>query len=203
MAYDHYVAICLPLLYHQILSQRNCTLITIGIWASAFLNSLILVSSVFFMSSCHSNVIRQFFCHPKALTKNNCTGPITLFAMIGIEMMILVFIPFVCTLVSYVKIFSVIFKMKLKESKKKALSTCSSHITIMTIYYGTGLLGYVIPSNSDVLELVGNTIFTAVIPMLNPIIYSLQNSNVQSALMGLVWGIGFLKNREKIKQKVS
>ncbi|XP_073516773.1 olfactory receptor 1f45-like [Phyllobates terribilis] len=203
MAYDRYVAICLPLHYHRILSQRNCILITIGIWAAAFLNSIILVSSVFFMSSCHSNVIHQFFCHPKALTKTNCTGTIMLFVIVSIEMLILAVFPFVCTVVSYVNIFSVIFKMKSKESQKKAFSTCSSHVTIMTIYYGTGLLGYAIPSNSDVLELVGNTVFTAVIPMLNPIIYSLQNSNVQSALMGLVWGIGFLKNREKIKQKVS
>ncbi|XP_073516787.1 olfactory receptor 5B21-like [Phyllobates terribilis] len=186
MAYDRYVAICLPLHYHHILGQRNCSLITIGNWSAAFLNSLILVSSVYFMSSCHSNIIHQFFCHPKALTMTTCTGTQMLFVIIGIEMLILAFIPFVCTFVSYFKIFSVIFKMKSKESKKKAFSTCSSHVTVISIYYGTGLLGYAIPSNSEVLELVGNTVYTTIISMLNPIIYSLQNSNVKSALLGLV-----------------
>ncbi|XP_073516765.1 olfactory receptor 2L2-like [Phyllobates terribilis] len=201
MAYDRYVAICLPLHYHQILSRRNCILLSIGIWAAAFLNSLILVKSVFFLASCHSNIIHQFFCDTKALTKTTCTGTIMLFVIIGIEMLILVLIPFMGTAISYINIFSVIFKMKSKESRKKAFSTCSSHITIVSIYYAAGLLGYVIPPYSDVLELVGNTIYTSIVPMINPIIYSLQNSSIQSALLELVRGMCFQKNRDKTKCK--
>ncbi|XP_073414845.1 olfactory receptor 5B21-like [Dendrobates tinctorius] len=186
MAYDRYVAICLPLHYHQILSRRNCTLITIGIWAGAFLNSSIIVISVLYMSSCHSNIIHQFFCDIKSLTITSCTAMQMLFVVIGMEMLTLGFIPLMGTFISYFKIFSIIFRMKSEESRKKAFSTCSSHITIITIYYGTCLSQYLIPAHSDILDSFLNVIFATVTPTINPIIYSLQNSNVQSALLKLV-----------------
>ncbi|XP_073414844.1 olfactory receptor 2L2-like [Dendrobates tinctorius] len=186
MAYDRYVAICLPLHYHQILSRRICTLITIGIWAGAFLNSLILVISILNMSSCHSNIIHQFFCDIKSLTITSCTTKQMFFAVIGMEMLTFAFIPVIGTFISYFKIFSIIFRMKSKESRKKAFSTCSSHITVIAIYYGTCLAVYLIPAYSDILDFFLNLVFSAVTPTINPIIYSLQNSNVQSALLGLV-----------------
>ncbi|XP_073414843.1 olfactory receptor 1A1-like [Dendrobates tinctorius] len=186
MAYDRYVAICRPLHYHRILSQRNCTLITIGIWAAAFVNSLIFVISILYMSSCHSNIIHQFFCDIKSLTITSCTTMQMFFVLIGIEILILAFIPVMGTFISYFKIFSIIFRIKSKESRKKAFSTCSSHITIISIYYGTGLAVYLIPAYSDILDSFLNLVFAAVTPIINPIIYSIQNSNIQSALLGLV-----------------
>ncbi|KAG8543989.1 hypothetical protein GDO81_023290 [Engystomops pustulosus] len=138
MAYDRYVAICLPLHYHQILSRRNCSLITFGIWAVAILNSLMVVSLLISMSSCHSNVIHQFFCDAKSLTKTTCTASEMLFVVLNTEMSMLAGIPMMCILISYGKIFSLIFKMKTKESRKKAFSTCSSHVTIVSIYYVAG-----------------------------------------------------------------
>ncbi|XP_073414836.1 olfactory receptor 1f45-like [Dendrobates tinctorius] len=188
MAYDRYVAICLPLHYHQILSWRNCLLIIIGIWAAAVLNSLIFVISAMNMSSCHSNVIHQFFCDFKSLTKTTCTGTLMFFVVTGIEILIFVSTPFMCTLISYVNIFFVIFKMTSKEARKKSFSTCSSHITIVSLYYGAIILGYLIPPYSDVLDSVFSIIYISIIPIINPIIYSLQNSNVQSALLGLMRG---------------
>ncbi|XP_073414833.1 olfactory receptor 1f45-like [Dendrobates tinctorius] len=193
MAYDRYVAICLPLHYHQILSWRNCTLITIGIWAATFLNSLIFVISAMNMSSCHSNVIHQFFCDAKSLTKTTCMATQIFFGVTGIEILILAFTPFLCTVISYVNIFSVIFKIKSKDSRKKSFSTCSSHITIVSIYYGAGIIEYLIPSYSDVLDLVFSIIYTNIVPTINPIIYSLQNSNVQSAMLELVREMCFFK----------
>ncbi|XP_073516763.1 olfactory receptor 5B21-like [Phyllobates terribilis] len=188
MAYDRYVAICRPLHYHRILRRRNCTLITIGIWAAAFLNSSLFVTLALNMSSCHSNVIHQYFCDIKSLTKTTCTSTQIFFVVTSVELLILAFFPLMGTLISYVKIFSVIFKMKTKESKRKTFSSCSSHVTIVSIYYGAGLIGYAIPPYSEVLDSVFNMIYTSIIPMLNPIIYSLQNSSVQSALLGLVRG---------------
>ncbi|KAG9464284.1 hypothetical protein GDO78_020195, partial [Eleutherodactylus coqui] len=185
MAYDRYVAICKPLHYQQILSQRNCTLITFGIWTTAFLNSLMFVVSALNMSSCHSNIIYQFFCDIRSLTKTTCRATQLFFAIAGIEILILGFVPLLCTFISYVNIFSVIFKMKSKESRKKAFSTCSSHIIIVTIYYGTCISGYLIPPYSDVLDLVFNIIYTTIVPMMNPIIYSLQNSNIKTAMLAL------------------
>ncbi|XP_073516772.1 olfactory receptor 1f45-like [Phyllobates terribilis] len=193
MAYDRYVAICLPLHYHQILSQKNCTLITIGIWTAAFLNSLLYIIEVLNMSSCHSNLIPQFFCDPKSLTMTICTTTELFFAVTALEMLVFAFVPLMCTFISYFKIFSIIFKMKSKERRRKAFSTCSSHITIITIYYGTCLIGYLIPPYSDILDLAFNVVYTTVIPMINPIIYSLQNSNVKTALLGFIKKVVFLK----------
>ncbi|KAG8551003.1 hypothetical protein GDO81_023931 [Engystomops pustulosus] len=138
MAYDRYVAICDPFHYHQILSYRNCSLITIGIWMVAFLNSVMFVTSALNMSSCHSDVIHQFFCDPKSLTKTNCTTLQLFIVVTFIEVLMLGFFPLMCTFISYFQIFSVISKMKTKESRKKSFSTCSSHITIITMYYGAG-----------------------------------------------------------------
>ncbi|KAG9462997.1 hypothetical protein GDO78_022643 [Eleutherodactylus coqui] len=185
MAYDRYVAICIPLHYNQILNKRNCTLITFGIWVVAFLNSLLFIVTAVNMSSCHSNIIHQFFCDAKSLTKTTCTTTQLFFIVTSIEIFIFALTPFMCTIISYVKIFSVIFKMNSKENQTKSFSTCSSHITIITIYYGTGLMGYFIPPYSDVLDSVFIVVYATIIPMINPIVYSLQNSNVQSALVRL------------------
>ncbi|KAG8551004.1 hypothetical protein GDO81_023932 [Engystomops pustulosus] len=192
MAYDRYVAICDPLHYHHILSYRNCSLITIGIWTLAFLNSVMFVTSILNMSSCHTNIIHQFFCDIKSLTKTICRTSQLFIVVNVIELLMLAFVPLMCTFISYFQIFSVISKMKTKERRNKSFSTCSSHITIITIYYGAGVIGYLIPPYSEVLDVIFNTIYSNIIPMLNPIIYSLQNSNIQSALLTLVRGMPFL-----------
>ncbi|KAG8538513.1 hypothetical protein GDO81_022502, partial [Engystomops pustulosus] len=187
MAYDRYVAICDPLHYHQILSRRNCTLITIGIWAVSFINSLMFVTLALHMSSCHSNVVHQFYCDVKSLTKTTCTSSLMFFVLAGVEIFVLAFIPMLCTVISYINIFSVLLKMKSKESRKKAFSTCSSHVIVVSIYYGSCLIGYLTPSYSDMLDFSINVVFATITPMVNPIIYSLQNSNVKTALLEQIY----------------
>ncbi|KAG8541744.1 hypothetical protein GDO81_028312 [Engystomops pustulosus] len=194
MAFDRYVAICNPLHYHEILNPRNCTLITVAIWLVAFLNSLVFVTLVLYMSSCHSNIIHQFYCDPKSLTQITCTTSQLFIIVNSAEILMFAFIPLMCTFISYGKIFSVIFKMKSKESKRKAFSTCSSHVTVMTIYYGTCLVGYLIPPYSKVLDTVFDIVYITIIPMTNPLIYSLQNVNVQSALLKLLKALRILNN---------
>ncbi|KAG8551017.1 hypothetical protein GDO81_023944 [Engystomops pustulosus] len=193
MAYDRYFAICLPLHYHHIMSVRNCILITIWIWAVAFINSSMFLTFVLYMSSCHSNIIHQFFCDPKSLTQTTCSTTQMFNVVNGVETLVFAFIPLMGTVVSYVKILSDNFKMKTKESRKKSFSTCSSHVTVISIYYRAGLIGYLIPPYSDLLDSVFNIIYTTIVPMMNPIIYSLQNSNVQSALLVLLKGMDFIK----------
>ncbi|KAG9465686.1 hypothetical protein GDO78_017894 [Eleutherodactylus coqui] len=199
MAYDRYVAICIPLHYPQILSRKNCTLITFGIWAAAFLNSLLLVVSTLNMTSCHSNIIHQTFCDFKSLTRIICTGTTIFFVITGIEILILSLVPVLGTCISYVNIFKIIFKMKSKESRRKAFSTCSSHVTVMSIFYGACLAGYLIPPYIDFLDVIFNVVYTNIIPMINPIIYSLQNSNVQSALLSFIKEMFFLKRNIQSK----
>ncbi|KAG8548946.1 hypothetical protein GDO81_023400, partial [Engystomops pustulosus] len=184
MAIDRYIAICDPLHYHQIMNRRNCILITIGIWAAAVSNSVIFVQSALHMSSCHSQVIHQFYCDVKSLTQVTCTTSQLFYLLNGTEILVFAFIPLMCIFISYAKIFSAIFKLKSTESRKKSFSTCSSHVTVITIYYGAGLIGYFIP-DYQVLSTVFNILYTNIVPMINPIIYSLQNSRIQSALVGI------------------
>ncbi|KAG8588982.1 hypothetical protein GDO81_006189, partial [Engystomops pustulosus] len=154
MAYDRYVAICDSLHYHRILSRRNCILITIGIWVGAFFSALLYVTSALYMTSCQSNLIHQFFCDIKSLTRISCTGTGIFFIITAIDILFFACIPVTCTFISYIKIFVVIFKMKSSESRWKAFSTCSSHLTIISIYYGTCITDYLIPTQSDVLDLI-------------------------------------------------
>ncbi|KAG8571135.1 hypothetical protein GDO81_011534, partial [Engystomops pustulosus] len=186
LAYDRYVAICKPLHYHQILNQRICTLITIGIWAVALLNASLYVTSVLYMSSCHSNIIHQFFCDVKSLTRNTCKVTEMFLIIDGVEVLLFGVIPLLCTFISYYNIFFVIFKMKSEESRNKAFSTCSSHIIVISIYYGTCLAELLIPSYSDVFDIIFSIVYTTITPIINPVVYSLKNSSVKSALLRLV-----------------
>ncbi|KAG8550977.1 hypothetical protein GDO81_023906, partial [Engystomops pustulosus] len=186
MAYDRYVAICDPLHYNQILSKRNCIVISFGIWVVAFLNSLLYVTSVLYMSSCHSNIIHQFFCDVKSLTRDTCNVTEMFLIIDGEGFLLFGVVPVICIFTSYFKIFFVVFKIKSEESRSKAFSTCSSHIAVISIYYGTCLAELLIPSHSDILDLSFNIIYTTIVPMTNPIIYSLKNCNVQSAILGLI-----------------
>ncbi|KAG8546757.1 hypothetical protein GDO81_029886 [Engystomops pustulosus] len=187
MAYDRYVDIFNPLHYHRIMSQTNCTLITIGIWAAALLNSLMFLLSALYMSSCNSNLIHQFYCDVKSLTKTICIGrDILVLLMNFMEVFFFACVPLMCTFISYFKIFSIILKMKSRESRSKAFSTCSSHLAVISLYYVTCLAEYLIPSFSDVVDLVFSIIYVIVTPMINPIIYSLQNSNVKAGLLGFI-----------------
>ncbi|KAG8550982.1 hypothetical protein GDO81_023911 [Engystomops pustulosus] len=194
MAYDRYVAICNPLHYHRILNQRNCILITIGIWIGAFFSALLYVTSVLYMTSCHSNLIHQFFCDIKSLTRISCTGSGIFLIITGIDIFIFGCIPVTCTFISYFKIFYVIFKMKSRESRRKAFSTCSSHLTVIFIYYAMSITDYLIPTQSDVLDLIFNTVFSTLIPMTNPIIYSLKNFTVKMAMVRLINKMFLLTN---------
>ncbi|KAG8546181.1 hypothetical protein GDO81_019599 [Engystomops pustulosus] len=186
MAYDRYVAICVPLHYNRILSLRNCFLITTGIWVIAFVSALLYITPTLYMSSCHSNLIHQFFCDPKSLTRISCTTTALFFIITGLAILFFACIPVTCTFISYFKIFVVIFKMRSSESRWKAFSTCSSHLTIISIYYGKCVTDYLIPTQFDVLDLIFNIVFATLIPMTNPIIYSLQNSNVKMAMVGWI-----------------
>ncbi|KAG9467060.1 hypothetical protein GDO78_015682 [Eleutherodactylus coqui] len=203
MAYDRYVAICIPLHYHLILSRKNCILITFGIWAAAFFNSLLLVVSALNMTSCHSNIIHQIFCDFRTLTRTICTGTTMFFVIASIEVLLFAFIPLLGTCISYVNIFLLIFKMTSKESRSKAFSTCSSHVTVMSMYYGASLAEYLLPSYSDILDATFSVVYTTVIPMTNPIIYSLQNSNIQSTLLRFINEKILFKEKLQLKSMTS
>ncbi|XP_072273062.1 olfactory receptor 1G1-like [Pyxicephalus adspersus] len=187
MAYDRYVAICNPLHYHQIFSKVNLMRLIAAIWVFGFLNSLFVTISASYMSFCNTTTVPQFFCDAKALTTISCTIAEVFYVAICLELLLFGVCPFLCSLMSYLKIIGVIFKINSKEGRMKAFSTCSSHLSVLLIYFGTGLPVYLKPPSDhvDVLDEIFSVFYTTVTPVLNPLIYSLRNKEVKMALFKL------------------
>ncbi|XP_004016825.3 olfactory receptor 8K3-like isoform X1 [Ovis aries] len=184
MSYDRYVAICNPLLYTIIMSQRVCkVLVAIPYVYSTFV-SLLITIKLFNSFFCGYNVINHFYCDNFPLLSLLCSNTHE------IELMIMIFSAFNLTftlaivLVSYLLILAAILRMKSAEGRRKAFSTCGSHLTVVTVFYGTLTFMYVKPKSSHSFDTdkVASIFYTLVIPMLNPLIYSLRNKDVNYAL---------------------
>ncbi|XP_008590925.1 PREDICTED: olfactory receptor 1102-like, partial [Galeopterus variegatus] len=184
MAYDRYVAIYKPLLYSVSMSPRVYVPLIVASYVGGFLNATIHTVATFSLSFCGSNVIRHFFCDIPPLLAISCSdthiNQLLLFYFAGsIEIVTILVV-----LISYSFILVAILKMHSAEGKLKVFSTCGSHLTGVTIYHGTILFMYVRPSSSYTLEhdMIVSIFYTIVIPMLNPIIYSLRNKDVIEAM---------------------
>ncbi|XP_077306147.1 olfactory receptor 1E16-like [Lithobates pipiens] len=188
MAYDRYVAICHPLDYHRILNKKICLLLMMVIWIGGSANSSLLTSSILKLFFCSSVTIHQFFCDAKALINISCGGIETFYIVMYTDSLVFVLLPIVCNSMSYVKIIRVILNIKSKNGRSKAFSTCSSHLAVMAIYYGSSVSVYMTPPSNhyDLLEQILTMFYTTVVPILNPLIYSLRNKEVKSSLRKLV-----------------
>ncbi|XP_021049694.1 olfactory receptor 8K1 [Mus pahari] len=184
MAYDRYVAICKPLLYVIIMAGKvRWGLVLVPYLYSIFV-SLLLTIKLFTLSFCGSNVISYFYCDCVPLISLLCSDTHEL------ELIILIFSgcnllsSLLIVLVSYMFIFVAILRMNSKEGRSKAFSTCSSHLTVVVVFYGTLLFIYLQPKSSHTFEIdkMASVFYTLVIPMLNPLIYSLRNKDVKEAL---------------------
>ncbi|XP_068947113.1 olfactory receptor 5F1-like [Petaurus breviceps papuanus] len=188
MAYDRYVAICNPLLYPVIMSRTVCLKMTTGAFTAGFLNSIIHTSYISSLSFCGSNVIHHFFCDSPPVLKLSCSdtqmNEAIIFICAGINMLG----TFLIILTSYIYILFSILRLQSVEGRFKAFSTCASHITAIVIFYGTSIVTYLCP-NSSYSPTQGKVIsvfYTVVIPMLNPLIYSLRNEDVKRALKNAI-----------------
>uniref|UniRef100_A0A673TPU2 Olfactory receptor n=1 Tax=Suricata suricatta TaxID=37032 RepID=A0A673TPU2_SURSU len=184
MSYDRYVAICNPLLYPVIMSQRVCqVLVAIPYLYSTFV-SLLVTIKIFSLSFCGYNVISHFYCDSLPLISLLCSNTHE------IELIILILAGFnlifslLIVLVSYLLILAAIIRMNSAEGRHKAFSTCGSHLTVATVFYGTLIFMYVQPESSHSFDTdrVASIFYTLVIPMLNPLIYSLRNKDVKYAV---------------------
>ncbi|XP_054419692.1 olfactory receptor 1009-like [Pteronotus mesoamericanus] len=184
MAYDRYVAICNPLMYSVAMSQRLCIQLVAGPYVIGIMNTMTHTTSTFRLPFCGPNVINHFFCDMSPLLSLVCadTGLNKLMAFItsgavGIFSGLTI-------VVSYIYILIAILKVRSAGGRRKAFSTCSSHLTAVSILYGTLFFIYVRPSASFSLDLnkVVSLFYTAVTPMLNPLIYSLRNKEVKDAI---------------------
>ncbi|EDL27360.1 mCG1039941 [Mus musculus] len=183
MAYDRYVAICNPLLYSAIMSQRRCQVL-IGIpYLYSIFQALLFPIRYFTLSFCGANVISHFYCDVVPLLPLICSH------VEETELLTILFSAFnlisslVVVLLSYMLILLTIFQMRSAEGRKKAFSTCGSHLTVVVVFYGSLLFMYVQPKSAHSFEYdkAASVFYTLVIPMLNPLIYSLRNKEVKNA----------------------
>ncbi|KAM3915728.1 olfactory receptor 5V1-like [Leptodactylus fuscus] len=184
MSYDRYVAICRPLYYSQVMSWGTCIQMASLVWLSGFLAPIICTLCLRRLTFCGPNFIRNFFCDLPHLFQISCTDT-------SINVLVLVIVggvlgtgAFVATFYPYVKIFRTVMKIRTNDGKRKAFSTCTSHLTVVLIYYASVTFIYYVPNTSNLLMLnqVVTVIYTLVTPLLNPLIYSLRNKDLKAAL---------------------
>ncbi|XP_010606705.1 olfactory receptor 1013-like [Fukomys damarensis] len=184
MAYDRYMAISSPLLYSQAMSPWLCASLVTASYLGGFVNSTIITSETFTLSFCGDNVIDDFFCDLPPLVKLACDMEESYQAVLYFILASNVIAPATLILASYLFIIAAVLRIRSAQGRLKAFSTCGSHLTAVTLYYGSILFIYSRPSTSYALERdkVVSVFYTVVIPMLNPLIYSLRNKDVKEAL---------------------
>ncbi|XP_054826022.1 olfactory receptor 5T2-like [Eublepharis macularius] len=187
MAYDRYVAIATPLLYATAMSRKLCTGLVALSYLSGFINATVITSETFTLNFCDANIIDDFFCDLPPLVKLSCAVPESYQSVLYFILASNVITPSALILASYIFILAAILRIRSTEGRLKAFSTCASHLTAVTLYYGSILFIYSRPSSSYALERdkVVSVFYTVVIPMLNPLIYSLRNKEVKNALRKL------------------
>ncbi|KAG5200134.1 olfactory receptor 8J2-like [Ovis aries] len=184
MAYDRYVAICSPLLYRAVVSPGICLLLMALIYSYSLTTALTVSSCVFSVSYCSSNVINHFYCDNVPLLALSCSDtyiPETaVFTFSGTNL----FFSMIVVLTSYFNIILAILRIRSSEGRHKAFSTCASHMIAVTVFYGTLLFMYLQPRTNHSLDTdkMASVFYTLVIPVLNPLIYSLRNKDVKDAL---------------------
>ncbi|XP_005339613.2 olfactory receptor 8D1 [Ictidomys tridecemlineatus] len=189
MAYDRYVAICNPLLYSATMSHRVCLLLVTSVYSMGAFGALVHTSYISSRSFCGTNVIPHYFCDILPLLSISCSRDYTKELLV---MVLVAFNVFACALaifISYAFILSSILRIRSAEGRSKAFSTCSSHLAAVGIFYGSIIFMYFKPITSDTTqEKVASVFYTTVIPMLNPLIYSLRNKDVKEALKKVLNG---------------
>ncbi|XP_069611133.1 olfactory receptor 5AR1-like [Ranitomeya imitator] len=184
MAYDRYVAICHPLRYYYFMSLSFCLRLVCTSWSIGVLDGILYAFLISSCNFCKSNEVDHLFCDMKPLMMLSCSETKTIEMVIFGPSAIIGFVPSVMTLVSYIHIISTILKINSKERRHKTFSTCSSHLTVILLFYGTVLGMYMRPKSSYSMDQdkVFAILYAGVIPMLNPLIYSLKNQEVKKAL---------------------
>ncbi|XP_051829808.1 olfactory receptor 13A1-like [Antechinus flavipes] len=187
MAYDRYVAICHPLHYSTMMSKKVCMLLAISVWIISIINTSVHTGLMIKLSFCHSNVINHFFCEIPPLLKLSCSPTNLNEIMAFIADVFLALGNFLITMLSYACIISSILKIRTTEGKKRAFSTCSSHLIVVSMYYSTVIYTYIRPSSSYSLDKdkFVSVIYTSMAPTLNPLIYTLRNKEVKVGLKKL------------------
>ncbi|KAM4846160.1 olfactory receptor 5P76-like [Thomomys bottae] len=184
MAYDRFVAICNPLLYSTKMSTQVCVQLLVITYVGGFLNAFTFTLSFLSLLFCGANRINHFFCDFAPLVELSCSDVSVSAVVPSFTSGSIIVFTVIVIAVSYIYILITILKMSSTEGRHKAFSTCTSHLTAVTLFYGTVTFIYVLPksSYSSDQNKVISVFYTVVIPMLNPLIYSLRNNEIKGAL---------------------
>ncbi|KAM8924693.1 olfactory receptor 5AR1-like [Pelodytes ibericus] len=188
MAYDRYVAICHPLHYFILMSVRHCALMITTAWSVGFLSTIGHATMISKLSYCASHLIDHFFCDVTPLLKLSCSNTSDVEMLNYVEGTLVIVPDFLLTCISYMLIISSILKIQSAEGRYKAFSTCTSHLTCVIMFYGTLMSLYMRPASSYSLK--QNKLYSllniVLVPMLNPLIYSLKNQDVKHSMRKLM-----------------
>ncbi|CAN0323899.1 unnamed protein product [Rangifer tarandus platyrhynchus] len=182
MAYDRYVAICKPLLYNVVMSPKVCSSLMFGSYLMAFSGSMAHTGCMLRLTFCDANTINHYFCDILPLLELSCTSiyvsELVVFIVVGIN----IIVPSLTIFVSYGLILTNILHISSTEGRSKAFSTCSSHIIAVSLFFGSGAFMYLKPPSAMDEGKISSVFYTNLIPMMNPLIYSLRNKDVKLAL---------------------
>ncbi|XP_001374965.2 olfactory receptor 11A1 [Monodelphis domestica] len=188
MAYDRYLAICYPLHYTLLMGSKQCVCLVVTAWLTGFVVDGLVVVLMAQLKFCGSNHINHFYCDFMPIVGLACSDPQVAQATTFILSVICLTIPFGLILISYARILMAVLKVPTGASRKKAFSTCSSHLAVVSTFYGTLMVMYIAPSaiHSQLLSKVFALLYTVVTPIFNPVIYTLRNKEVHQALKKLL-----------------
>ncbi|XP_012408093.1 olfactory receptor 4S2 [Sarcophilus harrisii] len=184
MAYDRYVAICRPLHYMTIMDRDRCNKMLLGTWVGGFIHSIIQVALVVQLPFCGPNEIDHYFCDVHPVLKLACTDTYVVGAVVTANSGTIALGSFVILLISYT-IILVSLRKQSAEGRRKALSTCGSHIAVVIIFFGPCTFMYMRPDTTFSEDKMVAVFYTIVTPMLNPLIYTLRNAEVKNAMKKL------------------
>ncbi|CAH6793814.1 olfactory receptor 5B3 [Phodopus roborovskii] len=184
MAYDRYTAVCKPLYYATTMTTSVYVCLCIGSYFCGFLNASIHIGDTFSLSFCGAHIVHHFFCDIPALMVLSCSDRHVSELVLVYAVSFNIFFALLVIWISYIFIFVTILKMRSRAGYGKAVSTCASHFTAVSIFYGTIIFMYLQPSSSHSMDTdkIASVFYTMIIPMLNPLVYSLRNKEVKNAL---------------------
>ncbi|XP_027716562.1 olfactory receptor 5B2-like [Vombatus ursinus] len=190
MAYDRHAAVCKPLHYTTTITSTVCAYLASGAHICGFLTSSIIIGNTFSLSFCRFNVVHHFFCDIPSLLVLSCSDIHITELVLFVSGSFTVFFPFLVIFASYLLIFITVLEIHSAEGRQKAFSTCASHLTAVSIFYGTIIFMYLQPSSSHSMDIdkMVSVFYAMVIPMLNPLVYSLRNKEVKNAFRKVLRG---------------
>lgn len=190
MAYDRYLAICQPLRYPVLMNGRLCTILVAGAWVAGSIHGSIQATLTFRLPYCGPNQVDYFICDIPAVLRLACADTTVNELVTFVDIGVVAASCFMLILLSYANIVHAILKIRTADGRRRAFSTCGSHLTVVTVYYVPCIFIYLRAGSKSPLDGAVAVFYTVVTPLLNPLIYTLRNQEVKSALKRITAGLG-------------